>query len=173
MLGKKDLNVKINTIIGKGAECQGDFSANDSVRMDGTINGNVTVAGAVIIGATGLVNGNITAKSVVVGGQVLGGIEAPERVELIGTAQVFGDITTGVLVVDEKAVFQGKCNMNKEMPTGKVQPGLKAVRSGKKTAKAAIVEALRADEEELELDKEKNAVAAISEVKTEDDTTEA
>ena len=173
MLGKKDLNVKFSTIIGKGAECQGDFTANDSVRMDGTVNGNVSVTGALIIGAEGVVNGNISAQSVVVGGRVLGNVLAPDRVELIGTAQVFGDITTEVLVVDEKAIFQGKCNMNKEMPVDKVQFDLRSVRAGKKTAKAAIVEALRADEEEFELQKESDVVAADAEVKNADDAVEA
>lgn len=149
MLGKKDVDVKISTIIGRGCECFGDFTSNGSMRMDGVVNGDLNVNGTIIIGATGVVNGNILAKAAIIGGQVLGNVEAPEKIELIATAQVFGDVTTSVLVIDEKAIFQGSCNMNKEVPTGKHKSNGKAVRSGRKTAKAAIVEALKADEEEL------------------------
>ena len=149
MLGKKDVDVKISTIIGRGCECFGDFASNGSMRMDGVVNGDLNVNGTIIIGATGLVNGNIFAKAAIIGGQVLGNVEAPEKVELIATAQVFGDVTTGVLVIDEKAIFQGRCNMNKEVPVGKQKGSGKAVRTGRKTAKAAIVEALKDDEEEL------------------------
>ncbi len=166
-MAKKEVNVKISTIIGKDAECMGDFTASDSLRVDGTIHGKLTVEGAVIIGSTGLIEGNISAKSVVVGGRVIGNIQAPERVELIGTAQVYGDISTGVLVIDEKAVFQGRCDMNREIPSEKGQPGLKAALSGRKTAKAAIVQALKADEEEQQANQGETAVAASADEKTE------
>lgn len=172
MLGKKDVNVKISTIIGRGSECYGDFTSTGSIRMDGIVNGNLSVGGTVIIGATGVVNGNISAKAAIIGGQVLGNVVAPEKVEMIATAQVFGDVTTAVLVIDEKAIFQGRCNMNKEVPSaGKAKSGLKAVRAGRKTAKAAIVEALKADADEEEyneikqelLEQHEEAVAVIEE----------
>ncbi len=154
MLGKKDENVKISTIIGRGSECDGDFSSTGSVRMDGVVNGCLNVGGTVIVGATGVVNGDIRAKAAIIGGQVLGNIDAPEKIELIASAQVFGDVSTGILVIDEKAVFQGRCNMNKEKPAAKAKGSLKGSRDGRKTAKAAIVEALKADADEEEMNKQ-------------------
>ena len=141
MLNKKDKEIRIGTLLGRGTELEGDFSAEGSVRIDGIIKGNVTVSESMIIGATGNIEGNISAKSIIVGGEVLGNIDAPEKAELTATARVLGDITTNLIVIDEHAVFQGKCDMNQAVPDRKTRS--KAVRAGKKSAKAALAEALR------------------------------
>lgn len=148
----------ITTIIGRGAECGGDFSAEGSVRLDGCVNGSVTVTGKLIVGATGAVYGNVSAAEAVIGGEVNGSVAAPERVELTSTARVIGDITTTTIVIDEKAIFQGACNMNQEASAKRPRPAAKAVRSGKKSAKAAIAEALKEVEAEnrREADEEKS-----------------
>ncbi len=74
-------------------------------------------------------------------------MSAPMRTELTATARVIGDISTEVIVIDEKAVFQGGCNMNQETPAKRPRPAARAVRAGKRSAKAAIAEALREVEE--------------------------
>lgn len=141
MLGKKDTEIRISTLIGCGARLDGDFYVPGSVRIDGCVDGNVTVDGTLIVGATGAITGNITAEAVIVGGEVLGDVEASRKAELTGTAKVLGDITTDVIVIDENAIFQGKCNMNQTVPDKKVKA--KAVKASKKSAKAALAEALR------------------------------
>ena len=139
--------IRMTTIIGKNAECAGDFSAQGSARIDGIIKGNVTVSEALLIGVPGSVDGDGSAKAVIIGGEVIGNVTAPERAELTATAKVIGDISTAVIVIDEKAVFQGKCEMNQEVPGKRQKPAAKAVRAGKKSAKAAIQEALKEVEE--------------------------
>ena len=78
-----------------------------------------------------------------------GNLNVPEKVELTSTARVIGDITTGGLVIDEKAVFQGRCDMNQDA-SKKLKPNNKAVKAMKKSAKSAIVEALKEVEESSE-----------------------
>ena len=95
---------QITTIIGMSAECNGDFAADGAIRIDGTVNGNVVVTDTVIVGASGCINGDINAQKVVIGGEVYGNLNVPEKVELTSTARVIGDITTSGLVIDEKAV---------------------------------------------------------------------
>lgn len=144
MRNKKE--VKITTIIGKDAQSTGDFVSEGSVRIDGKINGNVTVTGTLIVGATGVINGDVSARDVVIGGEVMGNLTAPEKAELTETARILGDITTKVIVIDEKAVFQGRCDMNQEVPGKRTKP-VKVTRAGKKSAKAAVFEALKEVEE--------------------------
>lgn len=144
---KTNKEIKITTIIGVGAECNGDFSAQGSARIDGCVNGNVTVTETLIVGTAGCVNGDIFAKSVIVGGEVIGNINAPDKAELTATAKVLGDISTAVIVIDENAVFQGRCDMNQEVPGKRLRPNTRALRAGKKSAKAAIAEALKEVEE--------------------------
>lgn len=155
----KKKEVVITTIIGKGAECNGDFAAEGSVRIDGCVNGNVTVTGTLIVGAAGTVNGDISAAAAVIGGEVDGNITAPERVELTVTAKVIGDITTGTIVIDEKAIFQGKCDMNQDVSARRPRPSGRTMRANKKSAKAAIAEALK----EVEAENSAEAAAEAAE----------
>lgn len=139
----KNKELKITTIIGKGAECNGDFSAEGSVRIDGIINGNVTVTGTLIVGATGSINGDVDAKSTIVGGEIIGDVKVTDRTELTGTARLIGNITTTIIVIDENAVFQGSCNMNQEVPGKRARPSSRVAKASKKSAKEAIEEALK------------------------------
>lgn len=173
-LNNKEKQVKISTLIGKGSELTGDFSVKGSARIDGKITGNVNVTGTLLVGATGSVNGNVSANAIVVGGEVQGDIVASEKTELTATARVLGDITTKVIVIDENAVFQGRCDMNQNAPEKKAKPKVapKAARVGKKSAKAAIAEALKEVEEEAsrEAVMQENEDVAKEEVVTENPT---
>ncbi len=162
MLGKRNKEVKIGTLLGKGAELHGNFTAPESARIDGRVNGDVTVEGTLVVGATGAITGDVIAEAVLIGGEVLGNISAPEKAELTATAKVLGDIATKVIVIDENAVFQGKVDMNQTVPESKPQksqkPAPKTARTGnvRKSAKAAIAEALRevAEKEQEEAQQE-------------------
>lgn len=70
MLGKKNADTKMSTLIGAGAELTGDFTLDGSARIDGKIGGNVTVTGNLILGAGSIVTGDVQAASVLIGGEV-------------------------------------------------------------------------------------------------------
>ena len=160
MLGKKSTDTKINTLIGAGAELNGDFTLDGSARIDGKIGGNVTVTGSLILGAGSVVTGEVQAASVLIGGEVTGNITAPEKAELTASAKVLGDIATKVIVIDEHAIFQGKIDMNQTVPDKKGKAkAAKATRAGRKSAKAAIAEALKEVEEEEKRENQENTAA--------------
>lgn len=160
---------QISTIIGMEAVCNGDFASGGSVRIDGTVNGNVTVTDCVIVGASGCIHGDINARKVVIGGEIYGNLNVPEKVELTSTARVIGDLTTSALVIDEKAVFQGRCDMNQDV-SKKVKLNNKAVKAMKKSAKSAIVEALKEVEEGAEEGSRENTGNEDNAAATEEET---
>lgn len=166
MLNKQEKQVQISTLIGKGSELEGDFNVQGSARIDGKVTGNVTVTGTLIVGAAGSISGNVTAKAVVIGGEILGDVCAPEKTELTATARVLGDVATSTIVIDENAVFQGKCDMNQAAPDKKAKnKAVKAAaRAGRKSAKAAIAEALK------EVEEEANREEAAQETASEENT---
>lgn len=145
IMKKKD--TRINTIIGNGSECNGPFNAEGSIRVDGVINGDVTVSGTLIVGTTGIITGDINASAAVVGGEIYGNLIITEKTELTSTARVIGNITTLLIVIDEKAIFQGNCNMNQDVNGKRPRPSSKALHAGKKSAKEALAEALKEVEE--------------------------
>ncbi len=136
---------QITTIIGIGAECNGDFKSDSSIRIDGVVNGDVIVANTVVVGASGVINGDINAQMVIIGGEVYGNLNVPEKVELTSTARVIGDITTSGLVIDEKAIFQGRCDMNQEAGK-KLKQNNKALKADRKASSAVVAEALKQTE---------------------------
>ena len=104
---------QVGTIIGPGAVLEGPLTTKDSTRIDGTVKGNVTVSGALIVGQDGKVVGTISALNVYVAGEVTGNITAPQgKIEISDTGKVNGDITCKGIIIDENAVFQGKCEMS-------------------------------------------------------------
>lgn len=103
---------QIGTIIGPGAVIEGPLTTKDSTRIDGTVKGNVTISGALVVGQEAKVYGTISAMNVYVAGEVNGSISAPQgKVEISDTGSVIGDITCKGIIIDENAVFQGKCDM--------------------------------------------------------------
>lgn len=112
---------RVDTVIGSETSLRGSYNAKNSIRVDGEIYGNVTSEDGIIIGEKGMVRGNIVAKMVVIGGKVKGNVTAYQRLELQPTAQVEGDVTTPVFILEEGAMFEGNCQMEEavkivEMP---------------------------------------------------------
>lgn len=105
-------NVRINSIIGSDMVVEGNIRAKETVRVEGSVVGNVETEGALIISATGKVKGNIKGSNIVVGGVLEGDLTSSGKTELISTGKVIGNMNTKSLIVDENAVFQGQCIMN-------------------------------------------------------------
>ena len=108
---------ELNTIVGKGTVVEGDLKVKNSLRIDGIVKGNVNTTDTIIVGKDGEVEGRIRAKHLLLGGKVKGNVFASGRVFLESTASVFGDIKAVRLVVDEGAIFDGKCTMNESEKT--------------------------------------------------------
>ena len=114
---KKDSTVdpaleQVGTIIGPGAILDGPLTTKDSTRIDGTVNGNVTISGALIVGQEGKINGTVSAMNAYVAGDIIGNVSVPQgKVEISDTGKVIGDVTCKGIIIDENAVFHGKCDM--------------------------------------------------------------
>ncbi|MDY2844026.1 MAG: polymer-forming cytoskeletal protein [Treponema sp.] len=102
-------DISINTIIGAGSAVSGDVRANGFIRVDGDIDGNLDSTGNIIIGNKARINGNINALSTVVGGIVIGDIYAPNRIKLLSSSAVIGNICTKNLEIEENVIFHGHC----------------------------------------------------------------
>jgi cytoskeletal protein CcmA (bactofilin family) len=99
------------SIIGSDLEIIGSLLATKSLRIDGTIVGDIkTKAGAdvcIALGKTGLVQGNISGVRVLVAGRVEGNVLATERVELHSGADVHGDIIYAQIGIEQGARLSG------------------------------------------------------------------
>ncbi|GMO12040.1 MAG: hypothetical protein Ta2A_21380 [Treponemataceae bacterium] len=105
----KNDDISINTLIGQNSGVLGDVNVSGFVRVDGDVDGNLVTTGNVILGEKARIKGNITAQSAIIGGVVLGNICAPDKIQLLTTATVIGDLVTHRIEIAENVVFQGHC----------------------------------------------------------------
>jgi cytoskeletal protein CcmA (bactofilin family) len=103
----------VNSIIGEGSEFKGEFKINGLLRIDGKFKGTIETDGKVLIGKTGEATTDIRARVVVIGGTVRGNIFANERVILLTSGHINGNIITPSLIMEEGVTFEGNCIINK------------------------------------------------------------
>jgi cytoskeletal protein CcmA (bactofilin family) len=104
----------INSIIGEGTRFTGEFDLNGLLRVDGDFSGTVRTKGKVLIGKNGRAECTIYAGTVVIGGIVRGNIFADEKVVILSTGIVLGNVTSPRFIVEEGVIFNGNCRILQE-----------------------------------------------------------
>ena len=103
----------IMAFIGEGSEIEGKytFTGTGTVLLNGKFHGEIITTDVLIIGEKAVANATIRAGSVVIWGEIVGNVQASDRVELKGEARVFGNIEAPVVVLDDGVLFEGQCRM--------------------------------------------------------------
>ena len=98
----------INTIIGPGTSVSGDIESGGFTRVDGNVLGDVKARGRVIIGEQARMKSNVSGTFVTVGGVVFGNVLASDRLVILSTGIVMGDIITRRIQADEGCLIHGQ-----------------------------------------------------------------
>jgi cytoskeletal protein CcmA (bactofilin family) len=98
----------INTIIGPDSFVRGDIESGGFTRVDGSIKGNLHAKGRVVVGAKARLRSSITGTNITVGGVVDGNILASERLVVLPSALIIGDITTRRMEAGEGCLIHGR-----------------------------------------------------------------
>jgi cytoskeletal protein CcmA (bactofilin family) len=104
----KDAEFAINTIVGPNSFVKGDIAADGFTRVDGSLKGNLHANGRVVVGANARMKSSITGTNVTIGGIVDGNVLASERLVVLASAIILGDITTRRIEVNEGCLIQGR-----------------------------------------------------------------
>jgi cytoskeletal protein CcmA (bactofilin family) len=102
---------RITTTLGRETDFNGTMRFKDSLKIDGAFSGEIVSTGFLYIEQGATITANIHVGSVVVGGTVKGNIEAAEKLEMLSTGKVYGNIRTAKLKIADGVVFEGKCEM--------------------------------------------------------------
>jgi cytoskeletal protein CcmA (bactofilin family) len=127
------------SIIAVGMTIHGDIDSNGTVKVEGTVDGNVLARNQVLVAKGGVVRGDIEAREAVVGGAVYGAIRATDRVEVQPGATVHGDITTKRIAIAEGGILNGLIRMG-ETPA---EPRLAARTEGRPAKPAPVIPVVR------------------------------
>ena len=106
--------VDVESLIGEHTSIEGTLKTEGSVRLLGSVQGEIESKNTIIVEEKARVTARLTAAQVMVAGQVDGQIFCEGRVEIRPTGRVTGEINAGALIVQEGAYFDG----NSKMATG-------------------------------------------------------
>jgi cytoskeletal protein CcmA (bactofilin family) len=87
---------------------EGEISGQDDLVIDGEVRGRIRLQGGKLtVGPDGRVTADIEAPEIVVRGEVSGNIKGHDRVRILATAKVKGEVRTRLISIDEGAVVHG------------------------------------------------------------------
>ena len=101
----------LHNTIAAGTCIQGNITTETDFRLDGTVGGDITCKGKLVIGPKGNVQGDIEAENAEILGEVHGAVKIAEKLILKSTAIINGDILTQSLEIEPNAQFNGACSM--------------------------------------------------------------
>lgn len=122
------------TLIGAEAYFHGVLNVKGAVRIDGSVEGDVTDALGVEVGKAGRVKGNISAETLSVAGEVVGDVVVSRHLELLASGRITGKIRCPKIRIEEGAQFNGECSMSEPSRKGSEERSHKS--AGSVAAKA-------------------------------------
>jgi len=111
----------IESTIGPNTHVKGDVQGDGGLRIDGIAEGTIEITGNLVITESAKVRAEIKANNLSVAGAVQGNITA-NRVEILDTGRVWGDLTVKALLVNEGAYFRGQTFMPQDLQPPKLEP---------------------------------------------------
>ena len=117
---------KVN--IGKSVVIKGELNGSEDLTIEGHVEGKIELKDNVLtIGPNGKIKASVFAKAVIVLGEVVGNVQASEKVDIRDNGSVDGDITSPRVAIAEGAHFRGSVDMQR----AGVKPGAQAAQQAK------------------------------------------
>ena len=100
--------------ISQGIRIKGEVTGSEDLYIDGVVEGKLNLAnGSLTIGPNGCVKADVNAREVIVQGRIEGKVSGRDKVQLLGTGQVNGEVQTERLAIEEGATLRGKVEAGK------------------------------------------------------------
>lgn len=104
------------TFFGPNVTIEGTVSGSEKVLIEGAVKGTIRLTGDLRIGTRARVEAKVHAKNVTIEGQLTGDVSADERIELVSSAKVDGNVKAPKIVVADGAQFRGNVDMGSAKP---------------------------------------------------------
>ncbi len=102
----------IKSLIAESSRIDGHLSFAEGLRIDGTIQGNITsvedLPSILVISQTAVVTGEIHADHIIINGEVNGPVHARVMLELQPKARIHGDVHYAALEMHQGALIAGQ-----------------------------------------------------------------
>jgi cytoskeletal protein CcmA (bactofilin family) len=102
---------KVETVFSNATNFNGVLKFSTSLKIEGSFKGKIISTGHLIVGENAIIRANIKASSIVIAGEIKGNVEASERLEMLPSGKLYGNIKTKKLKMADGVVFEGSCEM--------------------------------------------------------------
>jgi cytoskeletal protein CcmA (bactofilin family) len=94
--------------LGPGLRIKGEITGNEDLTLDSKVAGLISIGSfRLTVGLSAHLKANIVAREAVISGEVNGDISACDRIEIMKSASIVGDLSTGKIIIEEGAYFKG------------------------------------------------------------------
>lgn len=114
--------IGFESVLGAGADLEGRLSSKGNMRIDGTFTGTLEIEGNILVGETAIINADIEARNISIAGAVRGNVTG-NKVQLLRTGRIWGDIRATALTTEEGAFIDGRITM---VGRNEIEPGKQA-----------------------------------------------
>lgn len=98
-------------VVSTGTTIEGKFRADENVRLDGLIKGEVKCEKRLVMGEKGRIEGNVTTQDGIIMGTIEGEVTVLGTLTLKSTAFIEGTINAKFMEVEEGARYIGECKI--------------------------------------------------------------
>lgn len=99
------------SLVDRHSTFDGTFRAQRDLRVEGEVKGNVTCDGTLFIAEGAIVAASVDAEHITVAGDLSGEIRCRGRLQILPSGRVRASVTTGSLVIQEGAIYDGQLEM--------------------------------------------------------------
>ena len=106
-----------SAVIGPGIHINGDINGDENLIIEGKVDGKIHLAAhQVDVGQSGKVKADIKAKIIKIAGEVRGDLIGTEKVVILRSGNVHGNIVAPRMTLEDGAIFKGSIDMDPGEP---------------------------------------------------------
>ncbi|MCP9440244.1 MAG: polymer-forming cytoskeletal protein [Nitrospira sp.] len=127
---RTEMGEDISAFVGKGVDFKGTITYQGTVRIDGSVEGEIQTDGILLVGEEAVLKAKVTAGTIVCKGKITGDIVAKEKIKLRAPAVITGGVKTPMLSMEEGVTFNGTLEMASVSREMQREPSLRAIPQG-------------------------------------------
>lgn len=108
-------HIGFDTVLSASTVLEGTLKSQGNIRLDGTFSGKLDITGNVLVGETAEIDADIEARNISIAGKVRGNVIG-NKVQLLKTGHIWGDIQANSLTTEDGAFIDGKIAMKLKPP---------------------------------------------------------
>ena len=111
-----NLSGRAAACISQGIKIKGEVTGSEDLFVDGVVEGklSLTTNSCLTIGPNGSVKADVTAREVIVRGKIEGKVTGRDKVQLLSTGEVTGEVLTDRLAIEDGALLRGKVEAGRQ-----------------------------------------------------------